>query len=420
MSTIIRPQILRHSRTLMAAAIIAASAMSSPLLAANNGIGTSNPNASPQAQKGDHILISDQYNNRVIEVDRATHAIVWQFGDGSDAASANSVVGPNDAERFGQLTLITGTGLPADAPAGCSDTTNGCPDNRVFIVNRPGHIIWQYGEVGVAGADANQLDIPVHSVIVPGFLGNDGLQVMITDQGNQRVIVVNRDKQIVWQYGTTGVAGNADNQLSDPNSAEFLDNGNVLIADEGNNRVIEVTTDGAIVATFTAGGTVSGAAFASRLPNGNTLIADANNSRAVEVDPTDAVVWEYATNTETGSNTSPLPTRAVRLANGNTLIADQLNHRVIEVTPDKQIVFTQGQLNMPGNGDNLLNGPYDAKAINDFTGLTNPKGAGDDEEEVDDQGSDQGRNSQGNQGQSNQGQHSQSQNGPNHNGPNQG
>jgi len=34
MSTIIRPQILRHSRTLMAAAIIAASAMSSPLLAA--------------------------------------------------------------------------------------------------------------------------------------------------------------------------------------------------------------------------------------------------------------------------------------------------------------------------------------------------------------------------------------------------
>jgi len=167
-------------------------------------------------------------------------------------------------------------------------------------------------------------------------------------------------------------------------------------------------------------GTLSGAAFASRLPNGNTLIADANNSRAVEVDPTDVVVWEYATNTETGSNTSPLPTRAVRLANGNTLIADQLNHRVIEVTPDKQIVFTQGQLNMPGNGDNLLNGPYDAKAINDFTGLTNPKGAGDDEEEVDDQGSDQGQNSQGNQGQSNQGQHSQSQNGPNHNGPNQG
>ena len=405
MSRSIRPQNLRRSRCLLAAAIIAATAMSSPLLAASSN---ANPIALANSAQGDHVLISDQYNNRVIEVDRTTHAIVWQFGDGSDAPSASSVVGPNDAERFGQLTLITGTGLPADAPAGCSDTTNGCPDNRVFIVNRPGKIIWQYGQAGVAGADTDQLDIPVHSVIVPGFLGNDGLQVMITDQGNQRVIVVNRDKQIVWQYGTTGVAGNADNQLSDPNSAEFLDNGNVLIADEGNNRVIEVTTDGTLVATFTAGGTLNGAAFASRLPNGNTLIADANNSRAVEVDPTDVVVWEYATNTETGSNPTPLPTRAVRLVNGDTLIADQLNHRVIEVTPDKQIVFQQGQLNVPGNGDNMLNGPYDAKAINDFTGLTDPKGAGDDESEVDQ--NDQGQqSSQGQQGQGQQAQGKQSQ-----------
>ncbi len=28
--------------------------------------------------------------------------------------------------------------------------------------------------------------------------------------------------------------------------------------------------------------------------------------------------WEYLTNTEFGSNSAPLPTRAVRLANGNT------------------------------------------------------------------------------------------------------
>jgi len=389
MSNNIRPQVLRHSRRLLAAAVLAAAAFSAPLPAASS-------NANAHAQKGDHVLIADQYNNRVIEVDRTTHAIVWQFADGSDAPSASSVVGPNDAERFGQLTLITGTGIPSGAAAGCSDTTNGCPDNRVFIVNRAGHIIWQYGQAGVAGADADQLDIPVHSVIVPGFLGAEDLQVMITDQGNQRVIVVDRDtKQIVWQYGTTGVAGNGDNQLSDPNSAEFLDNGNVLIADEGNNRVIEVSTDGTLVATYTAGGTLSGAAFASRLPNGNTLIADANNSRAVEVDPTDTVVWEYVTNTETGSNTTPLPTRAVRLASGNTLIADQLNHRVIEVTPDKQIVFQQGQLNVPGNGDNMLNGPYDAKAINDFTGLTDPKGAGDDENGDDQSGVDPGSSSGG-------------------------
>jgi len=335
------------------------------------------------SHKSDHILIADQFNNRIIEVDRATHQIVWQFGDGSGTPSATSIVGPNDAERFGELTLISGTGIPATTPPlpGCSDTTNGCPDNRVIIVNHGGHIIWQYGQNGgVSGSDADQLNTPVCAVIVPGFLGAKGLQVMITDQANERVIVVNRHKQIVWQYGTTGVTGNGPNQLNNPNSAELLDNGNVLIADENNNRAIEVKTDGTLVSQFTAGGTVSGVAFASRLANGNTLLTDSNNSRAVEVDPTDKMVWQYVTNTEAGSNPNPLPTRAVRLRTGNTLISDQFNQRVIEVTPDQQIVFTQGQLNVPGNGANMLNGPYDAKAINDFTGLTAPKNQDEDEQ----------------------------------------
>ena len=35
-------------------------------------------------------------------------------------------------------------------------------------------------------------------------------------------------------------------------------------------------------------------------------------------------------------------------------------------------MFQQGALNMPGSGFNRLNGPYDAKAIGDFTGLTPP------------------------------------------------
>ncbi len=103
-----------------------------------------------------------------------------------------------------------------------------------------------------------------------------------------------------------------------------------------------------------------------------TLITDANNNRIVEVNAADTVVWEYRTDTESGTNSAPLPTRAVRLANGNTLISDQFNNRVIEITPAKDIVFQQGVLNTPGDGFNRLNGPYDAKVVGDFTGLTPP------------------------------------------------
>jgi hypothetical protein len=324
-----------------------------------------------------NILIADQFNNRVIEVDPKTHEVIWRFGTGSDRPGPESIVGINDAERVGELTLLSGTGIPASPSGspplpGCSTPANGCPDNRVMLVNRHGHIVWQYGSAGITGAGPNQLSAPVHALFLSSFPMHPGFHVMITDQGNQRIIVVNAAHDIVWQYGTTGVAGNGPNQLNNPNSAELLEDGHVLISDENNNRTIEVTTDLQVVAQFTAGGTLSGVAFSSRLDNGNTLITDSNNNRIVEVDGNDNIVWQYATNTMAGSNASPLPSRAVRLRDGDTLISDQFNDRVIRVTPGQQIDFTQGQINLPGSGFDQLNGPYDAKAIGDYTGLTPP------------------------------------------------
>lgn len=339
------------------------------------GVAAGSLQARPAFARGDYgnILVADQFNNRVVEINRRTHQVVWQFGNGSDLPGPHSVVGTNDAERFGTLTLISGTGTPPGLP-GCSDTVNGCPDNRVFIVDPRGDIVWQYGQAGVAGAGPDQLNTPVQALFLVSFPGHYGPHVLIADQANQRIILVNLRKQVVWQYGTTGVSGNGPNQLNNPNSAEVLANGHVLIADENNNRVIEVTRAGALVKQFTAQGTVSGAAFASRLPNGDTLITDSNNNRIVEVDANDQPVWQYFTNTEAGSNPTPLPTRAVRLRNGDTLISDQFNDRVIEVNMLGKTVFTQGALNMPGSGYDQLNGPYDAKQIGDFTGLTPPFG----------------------------------------------
>lgn len=339
------------------------------------GVATVGLQVRPAYAQGDsgNILVADQFNNRVVEINRQTHQVVWQFGNGSDLPGPHSVVGTNDAERFGTLTLISGTGTPPGLP-GCGDTVNGCPDNRVFIVDPHGDIIWQYGQAGVAGAGPNQLNTPVQALFLVSFPRHYGPHVLITDQANQRVILVNLRKQIVWQYGTTGVSGSGSNQLNNPNSAEVLANGHVLIADENNNRVIEITRVGSLVKQFTAQGTVSGAAFASRLPNGDTLITDSNNNRIVEVDANDMPVWQYFTDTEAGSNPTPLPTRAVRLRNGDTLISDQFNDRVIEVDMLGKTVFTQGALNMPGSGYNQLNGPYDVKQIGDFTGLTPPFG----------------------------------------------
>ena len=336
------------------------------------------------ASSRDRFLIADQFNNRVIEVD-GNGTILWHFGKGPADFSPDSIIGCNDAQRVGPFTLMAGTGTPGGQPE-APDCTNpdGCADDRVLLVDPAGRIVWQYGQLGVAGSDADQLNTPVQNTWLPDA------HVLITDQGNERIIEVNLRKEIVWQYGTTGVSGNGPDQLNNPNCAELLENGHILICDENNNRALEVTHDDAkqIVWQYGSGDPavndpVSGVAFASRLENGDTLITDSNHARVVEIDATKQPVWEYFTNTDPASKprggTGPLPTRAVRLRNGDTLISDQYNHRVIEVDPAKEIVRTFGKIDALGYDTQSvsgggLNSPYDAKRVGDYTGLTPPFG----------------------------------------------
>jgi hypothetical protein len=311
-----------------------------------------------------NTLIADQFNNRVIEV-APSGAIVWQFGLGPTDVTSTSPVGVNDALRVGENTLVSASGAPPGSESLCP---SGCADNRVMLIDPQGKIIWQYGRFGVTGSGHDELNTPVQATWTPMHT------ILITDQANQRVIEVSRDKKVLWQYGTTGVAGAGIGHLNSPDSAQWLDNGNILIADQSNNRAIEVTRSHRIVATFSAGGTVSAAAFASRLPNGDTLITDSNNSRVVEVDAHDQIVWSYVTTTSPGGSPSPLPSRALRLRNGETLISDQFNHRVLAVGSTGQIVRQYGALNIPGydadSAEHALNAPYDAKRIGDYTGMT--------------------------------------------------
>ena len=318
-----------------------------------------------------NILITDQFNNRVIEIDPVGN-IVWQFGLSPGNTTASSMIGTNDAERVGTLTLMSGTGIPAGEPA--SVTTHckkGCADNRVLLVDQHGRIIWQYGEFGVTGAGPNQLNTPVQNTYLHESNGDD--HVLITDQGNGRIIEVRRsDKAIVWEY----------DGLNNPNSAELLSgvNGNILISDENNNQALEVThtTPSTVIHAYTTAGGMafSGVAFASRLPSGHTLITDSNNNRIVETDESGKVFWQFFTTARPNSNSAPLPTRAVRLAGGDTLISDQFNNQVIRVNSAGDIVASYGTINDPGfNPSSTLtkmNGPYSAYVIGDYTGLTPP------------------------------------------------
>jgi hypothetical protein len=317
------------------------------------GLTISQAAASSSFNRQNDILISDQFNNRVIEINHSKQ-IVWSFGSGVAGVcnpGPGAIIAPNDAERLSDgLTLIPGTG------------TSSCPDNRVIVVDQEGHIIFQYGQAGVAGSGPNQLNTPVFAIETPRHT------FLITDQGNNRIVEVSKEGQVVYQYGPTSGPG----QLNNPNSAELLENGDILIADENNSRVIEISPakGNQIVSQYSTGLNI--VAFASRLPDGNTLITDSGNNRIVEINAAKNVIFQYATNTQAGSNPNPNPTNAVRLKNGDILIADQFNDRIFGIDRRKKLLFQYGQINVPGNGPDQLNGPYTAFMIGDYTGQTPP------------------------------------------------
>lgn len=322
---------------------------------------------SPKFNHPGNLLIADQFNNRVIETDKNGH-IIWQFGNGPTDLTASSILGVNDSERVGTDTLMAGAGIPAGVDSYCPA---GCPDNRVLLVDENGNIVWQYGQFGVSGSGPNELNVPVQATYT-----RDNT-VYITDQANERVIEVDMKGNILWQYGTTGVSGNGFDQLNNPNSAEVLKNGNILIADEGNNRVIEVDRNTLnVVKTWTAQGTMSAPAFASLLPGGDLLVPDGGNNRIIEVNSSDSVVFQYYTNTQNGSNSNPAPSRAVLGHGQDILVSDQFNDRVILIDKKGDLLAQYGNLNASGYGTTStqqgLFAPYDAKVIGDYKGLTRP------------------------------------------------
>jgi hypothetical protein len=361
----------RHKVVRLAGAVCAVLAAAGVLLLGNTAL-AKNFRLSRDFNKPGNLLIADQYNNRVVEINKAGD-ILWSFGLGPNDFTEKSIIGVNDAQRVGRFTLMAGTGTP---PMVIPEALNGAVDNRVILVDEHGHIVWQYGQFGQTGSGPNLLSTPVQCTWLPNF------HVLITDQGNNRIIEVTLAKKIVWQY--PGSNSNPADQLNSPNSAELLENGHILIADENNNRALEVTRADQIFKTFTATGSLGAVAFASRLDNGHTLLTDAGNSRAVEVDAKDHIVWQFFTDTDPMSVPAPLPTRAVRLRNGDTLISDQFNNRVIRVSRAGQIVASYG-LPLAGGGaigNNVgydlhttqkgLYSPYDAKVVGDYTGLTPP------------------------------------------------
>jgi outer membrane protein assembly factor BamB len=149
-----------------------------------------------------NLLITDRDNHRVIEVNRATGEIEWQFGEtghpGNDEEHLN---GPHNADR-----LSDGNTIIADSD-----------NDRILEVDSLGEVVRLYHPGGT-----DRLKWPRDADVL------DNGNVLITDSTNGRVIEVNGAGELVWEYKIR-IFGT----FTAPYEADRLDNGNILISCPG-------------------------------------------------------------------------------------------------------------------------------------------------------------------------------------------
>ncbi len=159
------------------------------------------------------------------------------------------------------------------------------------------------------------------------------------------------------------VAVSPDELNGQPHDTMALGGYNVLIADRGNNRLIEVTPDKQIVWEyhFDLPRLGLGADDAFFTDDGKSIIVNLEEYHLIEIIDyqTKQVVWSYGTAGHPGKEPGFLntPDDAYKLPNGNIITADIKNCRVIEISPDKQIVHQYGQTGKCGNSNGLLDKP---------------------------------------------------------------
>ncbi len=120
--------------------------------------------------------------------------------------------------RTGRLlySVRTPTTYPSDAqllPNGNILVAGFNSPGRVDEITPRGRIVWTYGPTSGPG----ELNMPSLAVRWPNGM------IALNDDWNHRVVVIDpRTKQIVWQYGHTGVAGSAPGYLSKPDGIDLL------------------------------------------------------------------------------------------------------------------------------------------------------------------------------------------------------
>jgi len=172
----------------------------------------------------------------------------------------------------------------------------------------------------------------------------DGLNVLIADRGNNRLLIVGPDKRTLWEYDFPNLPHSAG-----ADDAFFADRGKSIIVNLEHWQIVELIDVATKAVTWTYGiGGRPGAApglldypdDAYQLPDGNVVVADIRNCRVLEIGPDKRIIRQYGkTGRCWGPGTLASPNGDKPLANGHLLISTISDHALTELDASWSPVF---------------------------------------------------------------------------------
>ncbi len=219
-------------------------------------------------------------------------------------------------------------------------------NNRLLVVTPNKQIIWEYHfDLPHAGLGADD-----------AFFVNNGKSIIVNLEEYHVIELIDyTTKQVLWSYGTPGKPGAGPNELNTPDDAYHLPNGDIIVADIKNCRVIEISQDKQIVHQYgqtkqcdNKPGLLNKPNGDTPLPNGHILISNIIGHTLVELDQN----WQpvFSMTLPASYPSDPQPTQA-----GNILLTDYLDPgKIIEVSRGGQIVWEyDGDPSIPLNRPSL-------------------------------------------------------------------
>jgi hypothetical protein len=222
-------------------------------------------------------------------------------------------------------------------------------NNRLLLVDSRKRILWRYPRPG-------------HVPTFPFAFDDDaffglGFRDIISNQEYQETIQVISFPagRVVWHYGHPGRGGSSPGYLQTPDDAYLLPGGTRSVADVSNDRVLFISPAGRVVRQIGTTGVaghdpprlLASPNGATPLPGGGTLITEIGGSWVDAVSARGRLLWSVHVPARYPSDAQPLPGRRILLADYSS------PGRILIVNQRGRVLWAYG----PASGPGMLDHP---------------------------------------------------------------